>query len=204
MQPFFRLLENDSFMPSSSSLFRSPIFNNNLNSFTPSFDVKETKDSYVLDGELPGLTDKSNLDLQFVDPQTLVIKGRIERSSNNGNEAQASEGEVAATPTSEIPETRSHQPTVEDETPSTSTTAPAEKSEQAVTKTLNNQTVSQPLNNGDKFWVQERMVGEFQRSFSFPQNIDQDAVKASLKNGILSIVIPKRNVAEGGRRIQIE
>jgi len=66
--------------------------------------------------------------------------------------------------------------------------------------------VAQPPINSDghRYWVQERMVGEFQRSFSFPHNIDQEAVKASLKNGILSVVVPKRNISDAKRKIQIE
>ncbi|RKF79831.1 30 kDa heat shock protein, partial [Golovinomyces cichoracearum] len=55
----------------------------------------------------------------------------------------------------------------------------------------------------DKYWVMERNVGEFSRSFGFPTQIDQDAVKASMKNGILSIVVPKAKKQEG-RKITIQ
>lgn len=54
-----------------------------------------------------------------------------------------------------------------------------------------------------KYWVSERSVGEFHRSFSFPGRVDQDAVKASLKNGILSVVVPKAH-EKPSRRISIE
>ncbi|KAJ5377136.1 30 kDa heat shock protein [Penicillium cataractarum] len=54
-----------------------------------------------------------------------------------------------------------------------------------------------------RFWASERSVGEFQRTFTFPGRIDQDNVKASLKNGILSIVIPKSTVA-ATKKITIE
>lgn len=53
------------------------------------------------------------------------------------------------------------------------------------------------------FWVLERSVGEFSRSFGFPVPVDQDAVKASLKNGILSIVVPKSKKQES-RKITIQ
>jgi HSP20 family molecular chaperone IbpA len=185
MRPFFRLLEDPFFEQGNSNnlLLSSPI-----NNFSPSFDLKETKDSYVLDGELPGVADKSNLDLQFVDAQTLVIKGRIERTSSSDD---ASAGAEAS-------ETKSHKPSVEDETAEANT-------ESAMTKTSNDQTVSRPAKNENhKYWFQERTVGEFQRSFSFPQNIDRDAVKASLKNGILSVVIPKKNVQQTSKKIQVE
>jgi len=42
-----------------------------------------------------------------------------------------------------------------------------------------------------KVWRSERKVGEFSRSFSFPQPVDQDRVQASMKNGILSLSVPK-------------
>ena len=54
-----------------------------------------------------------------------------------------------------------------------------------------------------KYWISERSVGEFERRFSFPGRVDQDAVKASLKNGILSVVVPKIVRGET-RRIVIE
>ncbi|POS85271.1 hypothetical protein EPUL_003725 [Erysiphe pulchra] len=53
------------------------------------------------------------------------------------------------------------------------------------------------------FWVMERNVGEFSRSFGFPVPVDQDGVKASLKNGILSVIVPKAKKQES-RRITIQ
>ena len=41
-----------------------------------------------------------------------------------------------------------------------------------------------------KYWVSERSVGEFHRAFSFSSRVDQDSVTASLKNGVLSVVVP--------------
>jgi HSP20 family molecular chaperone IbpA len=54
----------------------------------------------------------------------------------------------------------------------------------------------------DKYWVQERSIGEFARTFSFPSRVDQDAVSANLNNGVLSLVIPKAKKHEA-RRIAI-
>ncbi len=54
-----------------------------------------------------------------------------------------------------------------------------------------------------KYWVSERSVGEFERRFSFPGRVELENVKASLKNGILSVVVPKA-VAQQSRRINIE
>ncbi|CAG7925121.1 unnamed protein product [Penicillium olsonii] len=54
-----------------------------------------------------------------------------------------------------------------------------------------------------RFWATERSVGEFQRTFSFPSRVDQDKVKASLKDGILSIAVPKATAA-ATKKITIE
>lgn len=40
--------------------------------------------------------------------------------------------------------------------------------------------------------LNERHVGEFQRSFTFPTEVDADNMKASLANGLLRIVVPKK------------
>ena len=65
------------------------------------------------------------------------------------------------------------------------------------------ETPAEPEAPKDRFWISERRVGEFTRSFSFADQVDQEAVKASLKNGILSIVVPKAPKPES-RRINIE
>ena len=54
-----------------------------------------------------------------------------------------------------------------------------------------------------KYWVSERSVGEFERRFSFPGRVELENVKASLKNGILSVVVPKV-VAQQSKKINIE
>lgn len=57
--------------------------------------------------------------------------------------------------------------------------------------------------NRPKYWVSERSVGEFSRSFSFPGPVDIDRVKASLEHGILKVIVPKREKKQG-RRIQVQ
>ncbi|VUC27059.1 unnamed protein product [Clonostachys rosea] len=42
-----------------------------------------------------------------------------------------------------------------------------------------------------KYWLSERSIGQFSRTFSLPSRVDEEAVSASLKDGILSVVIPK-------------
>ncbi|MBN2280776.1 MAG: Hsp20/alpha crystallin family protein [Candidatus Marinimicrobia bacterium] len=42
----------------------------------------------------------------------------------------------------------------------------------------------------------ESSFGKFQRSFRLPQNVDQNAIKAEFKNGILDVIIPKTETAK--------
>ncbi|PHH55956.1 30 kDa heat shock protein [Ceratocystis fimbriata CBS 114723] len=58
-----------------------------------------------------------------------------------------------------------------------------------------------PESDEAMYWVQERTVGEFSRTFSFPRLIRQDEVHASLEDGILTVVIPKAH--NENRRIVI-
>jgi HSP20 family protein len=45
---------------------------------------------------------------------------------------------------------------------------------------------------GDKFYAYERSYGSFTRTFSLPDGVDADHVVADLKDGVLSLVVPKR------------
>ena len=178
--------------------------------FVPRFDVKEVKENYTVDAELPGI-DAKDVSIEFTDEHTLTIKGRTERHTESGTrptdvvEAQekpAVEETAAATPASDAASTKSHQPTVEDEDgPANSSVATnAAESSEVAAPAPKEAEKSEPQH---KYWISERRVGEFTRSFNFPARVDQEAVKASLKNGILSIVVPKAAVPES-RRIQIE
>jgi HSP20 family protein len=49
----------------------------------------------------------------------------------------------------------------------------------------------------------ERSYGAFARSFTLPETVDTDQVRADFKNGVLSIVLPKKEVAKP-RTIKVE
>lgn len=108
-----------------------------LTSWAPKFDVRENDNNYILDGELPGI-DQKDINIEFTDPQTLLVKGHTEREYETPREREK-HGRRA----------------------------------------------------DHRFWASERTVGDFQRVFSFPTRVDQDSVRASLKQGILNVTIPK-------------
>ncbi|KAG6108406.1 hypothetical protein E4U14_003684 [Claviceps sp. LM454 group G7] len=174
----------------------------------PKFDVRETSDNYELHGELPGIS-KDNVHIEFTDPQSLIVRGRAERSYTSGtppagligqpgNKGAITEGGEVGT---------SHKATVEDEKDESSGAAASsggnkQEKQQQVEKTDKKQQQQQHSEHGVKYWLSERSVGEFSRSFNFPSPVDQDAVSASFNDGVLNIVVPKSK-KQGARRVAI-
>jgi len=54
----------------------------------------------------------------------------------------------------------------------------------------------------DRFYRFERRYGSFSRSVGLPQNVDEQAIKADYKNGVLEVHVPKPEEAKP-RRIQV-
>ncbi|KAH1970001.1 hypothetical protein KXW14_008909 [Aspergillus fumigatus] len=99
-----------------------------VRSFAPRFDVRETSDASLLDGELAGIA-QNDIDIEFSDSDTLKEKESTEMVKSGDKQ------------------------------------------------------VSKNDNRKHRYW---------------------DSVKASLKNGILSIVVPKRIVNTSSKKIAIE
>jgi HSP20 family protein len=49
----------------------------------------------------------------------------------------------------------------------------------------------------------ERSYGSFARSFALPDSIDPEKVKAEFKNGVLAVILPKKEVAKP-RAVKVE
>ncbi len=192
--PLFRLLDDYATHSAHRGGFPSAV--SSMRSFTPKFDVKETKDAYELHGELPGIEQK-NISIEFTDPSTIQITGRTEHRRTRGQPpAGFVEGEQQQQ--QQQIEGGYHKPTVEEEQPSESTQV--QKSD---SKDVDKKDKQEEGGDGSRYWVTERSVGEFNRSFTFPSRVDQDKVKASLKDGILSIVVPKASAPQT-RKIDIQ
>jgi len=62
----------------------------------------------------------------------------------------------------------------------------------------------QPENvKADDYHRAERPHGAFMRSFSLPQNVDQGAIRATHNNGVLELVLPKRQESRA-KSIRVE
>ncbi|KAI1879666.1 hypothetical protein JX265_002620 [Neoarthrinium moseri] len=172
----FRLLDDFDKYSSQSSTDDRVGRRQHLPTFTPKFDLKETETTYELHGDLPGIN-KDDVHLEFTNDHTLRISGKVERSYTSGDEETSNpkEGVVA---------------TEEKEKPTeVAKTSDADKQVSATPKT--------------KYWVSERSIGEFSRSFSFPTHVNPEAISAKLEHGVLNVVVPKVSKPEG-RRIAVQ
>lgn len=141
--------------------------------FAPRVDLYETQSAFEVKADLPGV-EKDNLSIEFDDENTLVINGKVEK----GGESTGPEVYEADTPEHHNGK---------------------EKTQQTGIAT----SAGESQANGRRVWQGERLVGEFSRSFSFPSAVDHDNIQASLNNGILSIVVPKK-AQQAAKRIQIQ
>lgn len=177
--------------------------------FTPKFDLKETESAYELHGELPGI-EKKNVHIEFTDPQTVVIRGKVERTHTEGNppagllEGNSMSGAITEGGEKDVEARRnSHQPTVEDDPEADSTGAHSTPATTvAETVKSEHQQPQKPAAPKAKYWVSERSIGEFSRTFNFPTRVETDEVQASLNNGVLAVTVPKAKKHES-RRIAI-
>jgi HSP20 family protein len=53
---------------------------------------------------------------------------------------------------------------------------------------------------GETWYFSERQYGAFSRSFRLPQDADEGAVAASLKDGVLTVTVPRKAPAQPGTK----
>jgi len=214
----FSLLDDYASLVASNSSVCKPSFVQPTRTFQPRFDVKETNNYYELHGELPGIAQK-DINIEFTDATTISIRGRTESVREEGRhptaavESQPEQEKLADADTTETESTSSstdnyHKASVEDEYDNITTSEATAAATPAASEV---QAPSQPQEavpgeaqaEKSNYWFSERSVGSFARAFEFPQRVDQENAKASLKDGVLSIIVPKAPVP-ANRRIFIE
>lgn len=198
LTPLFRLLDDfDTYSRQngrSCHVRRQPV-----PQWQPKFDVRETTEAYELHGELPGIG-KENVHIEFSDAQTLVVSGKTERTYTAGTSPSASTENTPSTETaSEKAESvRSHQATVEDEDEASEHESGFEVVTTEEEKKPENKAPQQPADKA-KYWLTERSIGQFSRSFHFPTLVEHEEVSARFQDGILSITVPKAKKHEAHR-----
>jgi HSP20 family molecular chaperone IbpA len=204
LTPLFRLL--DDFDTYNRQNGRSSNVRRTAPQWQPKFDIRETTDAYELYGELPGIS-KENVYIEFADPQTLVVRGKTERSYATSPSPASTVVNTPATETAPEPVRRnsnsSHQATVEDEDEASERESGFEvvTTEQEKKVEEKKSTPQKPIDKA-RYWLTERSIGEFSRSFHFPTFVDHEAVSAGFENGILNITVPKAKKLET-RRINV-
>ncbi len=213
--PLFRLLSTPRGPTTSAPSRRSHRRGNHI--LSPRFDVREGSTAFELQGELAGFR-QDDVAIEFVDANTLVIRGTKDRvtleadvSANKGKEPEAESPATLIQKDVDSDEDSSyHKATVEDEdadgdfvdagaefsegeapTFTTAATTHQPVFEAAAKDNKNEFTSGEDKREKARYLISERATGQFERRFKFPGLVDRDVVKASLKNGILSIVVPK-------------
>ncbi|KAM0429517.1 hypothetical protein ACHAQK_011004 [Fusarium lateritium] len=190
-----------------------PAYRVNTRPWEPRFEAFETEDSFFIHGELPGLN-KEHVTVEFPEPCKLVVSGKVERFTDDPKAAETTTEQTDTTPIidSNNEDTRSrssYQATVEDDVDSDDFEVLSHVSEKS-------ETISQPELETLSEKVKERQTKkpeqpdeprrsgyrkEFSRYFTFSTYVNHEAVTAELKDGLLTIVIPK--AASGSHRIMI-
>ncbi|KAG9236888.1 HSP20-like chaperone [Amylocarpus encephaloides] len=158
--------------------------------FDPKFDVKETTHGYELHGEFSGV-DQRDIEIEFTDPTTLAITGLKERLYETAERRvhaviEEDQGRVSPKESAKV-----ESPALAEDGQATTESAASKTAAPKKTPFERALETEREIANGGKYWVAERDVGAFCRSFSFPVKVEQEEVKASMRNGMLSIWVPK-------------
>jgi HSP20 family protein len=62
--------------------------------------------------------------------------------------------------------------------------------------TISGKREAEQRNESDRYYAYEVQYGSFTRSFTLPDGVDPDHVKADLKNGVLTLLVPKKAEAQ--------
>lgn len=177
-----------------------PAYRVNTRPWEPRFEAHETEDSFVIHGELPGMN-KDHVTVEFPEPCKLVVSGKVERFTDVPKEAETTTEQTAPAPVieSEDEDTQSrssYQATVEDDVDGDEFEVVDHTSEKS--ETIGQSEPEMPSEKTKEKQLEKpqepRRSGyskEFSRYFTFPTYVNYEAVTAELKDGLLTIVVPK-------------
>lgn len=195
-----------------------------MNCYIPRFDLEEDAQFYYLYGEVPGARTE-DINVEAHDDHTLVISGttrhpgsihspaheyvKVDVPGIHNGEYFENDGAYAGKaavgryqdPYESTPSTT--QP--EASTAEISNPAPARPEERQHSQRREHSEDRQPPHPLQRrTLLSERLVGDFSRTFAFPTPIDEGATRASVENGLLCLIVPKKEQAKKmGRKIPI-
>jgi HSP20 family molecular chaperone IbpA len=196
-----------------------------INCFIPRFDLEEDPHNYYLYGDIAGAT-ANDITVEAQDDHTLVIYGKTVRPGpprGEGEELNAKEDQEFVNVMVEDhervhhPDRKNSNPVLSGEGQETGTASlqsrptaiaetpsfpPPPPTQQVHMHHQRHSTISegQHLHSNHRVLLSERLVGDFHRTFAFPQPVVEEGVRASMENGILSLVVPKREKSEEPKR----
>lgn len=187
-QPLFRLLDDfDRYVAGSSPDARAT-----PPTFQPKFDLRESDAAFELHGELAG-AERDNIHIEFTDPSTIVIHGRVERSYSAGTPINTPvAGAITEVGEEKIEKEEKGSAEKDDKTE----TDKSGRTDPALKATVQDEATPK---KATKYWLTERSIGEFTRTFNFPTPVEPSGVTANFKDGVLTVMIPKSKKHEACR-----
>lgn len=200
-----------------------------VNCFIPRFDLEEDAHNYYLYGDIPGAV-VEDINVEAHDNHTLVIYGKTVRPGPGPREDESSKTKEDAEFVKVSVEDHEHVhekghnehksaipiSSNEDQQAATSPGAPSfpppptqatePEHQHHQRHETNGGQGAQRLQADHRILLSERLVGDFHRTFAFPEPVSEDGVRASMDNGVLSLVVPKREKGgeiKRGRRVPI-
>lgn len=154
---------------------------------SPRFNISETETAYLLNGEFAGLADKKQIIVEWLQNQLLIIRGSIGPGDTETMTDPFKKGLKNEIPTAlgKLSVMSIMLNMLISQSEHVETHESAERAEL-------DRELDEPVFTGPRAMLRERHIGQFQRSFTFPTEVDSDHMEASLADGLLRIVVPKK------------
>lgn len=178
-----------------------------MHCFSPRFDLEDHSHFFLLTGDIPGAK-AQDIIIEPRDERTLVVSRNVHTSTSDTEEPEKSD----AKPTQAAPNTENKESSTSPEETFKTPNIPSSPPSRARFplhlssfahirggKSSGTQSESNIEKDGHApeftLLLNERLgtaVTRFSRTFTFPMPIEEDAIQASLEDGILRILIPKK------------
>jgi len=152
-------------------------------------DLKESKSQYELVAELPGVN-KKDINIEVKDDRTLIITGKMGHDEGGPEGETVTAYEDQAQGRGQGPYDASSDVQIDESDgviPSGAEKMQRDKASQSMKLSVSKAEES----DVERYWNSERILASFQRSITFPSPFQTDKIEARLKNGLLSVLLPK-------------
>lgn len=163
-----------------------------VNCVIPRFDLEEDDQLYYLYGEVPGAK-ADDIAIEPRDKNTLVIYGTIYRPEAKTLKTNGPLAESTMEATSTKNNAEAQQPNIIEKVSNTPHHTHHFTREDGTTSYIAPKSSSKSsYHMAHRTLLNERLLGDFHRTFIFPTPVVEEAMRATLNDGILTILIPKK------------